>query len=155
MATIKICKPVTKAMAKRKGGRKPIALSLTDQQLDTISSALAVGFPQSKCAALVGISEAAFSRMLKRDKNELAIRLCQAKETGKKELLDIIKQAAATSKQWAAAAWLLERSAPQEFGQMSRTSSGSAVTINLQNVLAAQSARPSDRATVGNKTVNA
>jgi len=152
---VKIVKPITKQMAKRKGGRKPAALTLTDEQLSTISSALAVGFPQSKCAALVGISEAAFSRMLKRDKSELAIRLCQAKETGKKELLDIIKQAAATSKQWAAAAWLLERSAPLEFGQMSRTSgSGSAVTINLQNVLQAQSKRGPEQSKTGNKTID-
>ena len=142
-------------MVKRKGGRKAIALTLTDEQLSTISSALAVGFPQSKCAALVGISEAAFSRMMKRDKGELAIRLCQAKETGKKELLDIIKQAAATSKQWTAAAWLLERTAPLEFGQMSRTSSsGSAVTINLQNVLTAQSKRGPEQSKTGNKAVD-
>ncbi len=148
MAQIKIVKPVSKQMAKRKGGRKPAALTLTDEQLNDAKSALAVGFPQSRVAALLGISEAAFSRMIRKD-SALAETLCIAKETGKKELLDIIKGHA--QKHWMAASWILDRCYPQEFAQQTRTSSGSAVTINLQNILQAQAKRPAES---GNKTVN-
>jgi len=148
MAQIKIVKPVSKQMAKRKGGRKPAALTLTDEQLNDAKSALAVGFPQSRVAALLGISEAAFSRMIRKD-TELANTLSVAKETGKKELLDIIKGHA--QKHWMAASWILDRCYPQEFAQQTRTSSGSAVTINLQNILQAQAKRPAES---GNKSVD-
>ena len=148
MATIKICKPVTKAMTKRKGGRKPIALSLTDEQLSDAKSALAVGFPQSRVAALLGISEAAFKRMVKRD-DQLGMTLARARERGKKDLLDIIRGHA--NKTFCAAAWILERSFPQEFGQQTRTSSSGSVTVNLQNVLQAQAKRPAE---TGNKPID-
>ena len=128
-------------MAKRKGGRKPAALTLTDEQLNDAKSALAVGFPQSRVAALLGISEAAFNRMMKRN-NVLSETLQKAKEAGKKELLDIIK--GHSGKQWTAAAWLLERTAPLEFGQMSRTSAGSGVTINLQGIVQKMGNRPAE-----------
>lgn len=147
MATI-ICKTVTKAMAKRKGGRKPIALSLTDEQLNDAKSALAVGFPQSRVAALLGISEAAFKRMVKRD-DQLGMTLATARERGKKDLLDIIRGHA--NKTFCAAAWILERSFPQEFGQQTRTSSSGSVTVNLQNVLQAQAKRPAE---TNSKTVD-
>ena len=149
---VKIVKPITKAMAKRKGGRKPAALTLTDEQLNDAKSALAVGFPQSRVAALLGISEAAFSRMIRKD-TELANTLSVAKERGKKELLDIIKGHA--QKHWMAASWILDRSYPAEFAQQTRTSSsGSAVTINLQNVLTAQSKRGPEQSKTGNKAID-
>ena len=138
---VKVVKPVSKQMAKRKGGRKPAALTLTDEQLNNAKSALAVGFPQSRVAALLGISEAAFSRMIRKD-SALAETLCIAKETGKKELLDIIKGHA--QKHWMAASWILDRCYPQEFAQQSRTASGPQVTVNLQNVMAAQAKRPAE-----------
>ena len=141
MAQIKIVKPVSKQMAKRKGGRKPAALTLTDEQLNDAKSALAVGFPQSRVAALLGISEAAFKRMVKRD-NQLGVSLAEARERGKKDLLDIIRGHA--NKTFCAAAWILERSFPQEFGQQTRTSSGSQITLNLQAVMAAQAKRPAE-----------
>ena len=129
---IKVVKPVSKQMAKRKGGRKAAALTLTDEQLNDAKSALAVGFPQSRVAALLGISEAAFSRMIRKD-TELADTLSMAKERGKKELLDIIR--GHSQKTFLAAAWILDRCYPQEFAQQSRASSGPQVQVNLQNVL--------------------
>ena len=141
MAQIKIVKPITKQMAKRKGGRKPAALTLTDEQLNDAKSALAVGFPQSRVAALLGISEAAFSRMIRKD-TELANTLSIAKETGKKELLDIIK--GHSQKTFLAAAWILDRCYPQEFAQQTRTSSGSNIQINLSNIVQKMGNRPAE-----------
>ena len=142
--SIKVVKPVSKQMAKRKGGRKPAALTLTDEQLDNAKSALAVGFPQSRVAALLGISEAAFSRMLNRNKgeNELAISLSLAKEKGKKRLLGLIDKHA--QKNWQAAAWLLERCNGSEFAQRTQTGTSPQLTVNLQNVMTAQAKRPAE-----------
>ena len=141
---VKIVKPVSKKLAKPKTGRKPIALKLTDEQLDEAKQALSVGFPQGRIASLLGISEAAFSRMLNRNKgdNELAISLSLSKEKGKKRLLGLIDQHA--QKNWQAAAWLLERCNGSEFAQRTQTGSSPQVTVNLQNVLQSQAKRPAE-----------
>jgi len=141
---IKVVKPVSKKLAKPKTGRKPIALKLTDEQLDEAKQALSVGFPQGRIASLLGISEAAFSRMLNRNKgdNELAITLSLSKEKGKKRLLGLIDQHA--QKNWQAAAWLLERCNGSEFAQRTQTGSSPQVTVNLQNVLQSQAKRPAE-----------
>ena len=141
---VKIVKPVSKKLAKPKTGRKPIALKLTDEQLDEAKQALSVGFPQGRIAGLLGISEAAFSRMLNRNKgeNELAISLSLAKEKGKKNLLGLIDKHA--QKNWQAAAWLLERCNGSQFAQRTQTGSSPQVTVNLQNVLQSQAKRPAE-----------
>jgi predicted transcriptional regulator len=148
---VKIVKPVSKKLAKAKTGRKPVCMSLTDEQLAEAESALSVGFPQTRVAQLLGISDSAFSRMLNRNKgkNELATTLSLAKEKGKKRLLGLIDKHA--QRNWQAAAWLLERCNGSEFAQRTQTGNASSVTVNLQNVLAAQSKRPAES---GSKSVD-
>ena len=148
---IKIVKPVSKKLAKPKTGRKPIALKLTDEQLDEAKQALSVGFPQGRIASLLGISEAAFSRMLNRNKgeNELAISLSLAKEKGKKNLLGLIDKHA--QKNWQAAAWLLERCNGSEFAQRTQTGSSPQVQVNLSNIVQKMGNRPAE---TNSKTVD-
>tara|TARA_Y100001938_G_scaffold91190_1_gene125092 strand:- start:85 stop:540 length:456 start_codon:yes stop_codon:yes gene_type:complete len=148
---IKIVKPVSKKLAKPKTGRKPIALKLTDEQLDEAKQALSVGFPQGRIASLLGISEAAFSRMLNRNKgeNELAISLSLAKEKGKKNLLGLIDKHA--QKNWQAAAWLLERCNGSQFAQRTQAGSSPQVQVNLSNIVQKMGNRPAE---TNSKTVD-
>ena len=148
---VKVVKPVSKKLAKPKTGRKPVCMSLTDSQLAEAESALSVGFPQTRVAQLLGISDSAFSRMLNKNKgkNELATTLSLAKEKGKKRLLGLVDKHA--QKNWQAAAWLLERCNGSEFAQRQQTGNASSITLNLQNVMAAQAKRPAES---GNKAVD-
>ena len=148
---VKIIQPVTKKLAKARTGRKPVCMSLTDEQLAEAESALSVGFPQTRVASLLGISDSAFSRMINKNKgrNKLAIALSLAKEKGKKRLLGLVDKHA--QKNWQAAAWLLERCNGSEFAQRTQTGNASSVTVNLQNVMAAQAKRPAE---TGNKTID-
>ena len=148
---VKIVKPASKSLTRPKTGRKPACMSLTDEQLEEAKQALSVGFPQTRVASLLGISDSAFSRMINKNKgrNELATTLSLAKEKGKKRLLGLIDKHA--QRNWQAAAWLLERCNGSEFAQRTQTGNASSVTVNLQNVMAAQAKRPAE---TGNKAVD-
>ena len=141
---VKVVKPVSKKLAKPKTGRKPACMKLTDEQLAEAESALSVGFPQTRVAQLLGISDSAFSRMLNKNKgkNELATTLSLAKEKGKKRLLGLVDRHA--QKNWQAAAWLLERCNGSEFAQRTQTSGSSSVTVNLQNIVQKMGNRPAE-----------
>ena len=148
---VKVVKPVSKTLAKAKTGRQPACMSLTDEQLAEAEQALSVGFPQTRVASLLGISDSAFSRMINKNKgrNKLAIALSLAKEKGKKRLLGLVDKHA--QRNWQAAAWLLERCNGSEFAQRTQTGNASSITLNLQNVMAAQAKRPAES---GNKAVD-
>ena len=148
---VKVVKAVSKQMAKPKTGRNPVCLRLTDEQLAEAESALSVGFPQTRVAQLLGISDSAFSRMLNKNKgkNELATTLSLAKEKGKKRLLGLVDKHA--QKNWQAAAWLLERCNGSEFAQRTQTGNTSSITLNLSQVLTAQAKRPAE---TGSKSVD-
>ena len=148
---VKVVKPISKKLAKPKTGRKPACMSLTDEQLAEAESALSVGFPQTRVAQLLGISDSAFSRMLNKNKgqNKLAVTLSLAKEKGKKRLLGLVDKHA--QKNWQAAAWLLERCNGTEFAQRTQTGSSSNIQINLQNIVQKMGKRPVE---TGNKSVD-
>ena len=141
---IKVVKPVSKSLAKPKTGRKPACMKLTDAQLAEAESALSVGFPQTRVAQLLGISDSAFSRMLNKNKgkNELAVALSLSKEKGKKRLLGLIDKHA--QRNWQAAAWLLERCNGSEFAQRTQTGNASSVTVNLQSIVQKMGSRPAE-----------
>ena len=148
---VKVVKPVSKTLAKAKTGRKPACMSLTDEQLAEAEQALSVGFPQTRVASLLGISDSAFSRMINKNKgrNKLAIALSLSKEKGKKRLLGLIDKHA--QRNWQAAAWLLERCNGSEFAQRTQTGNASSITLNLSQVLTAQAKRPAE---TGNKAID-
>ena len=147
MATIKIVKPL-KALAKRKPGRKLTITKLSEEDLETAKEALELGMPISRIPKLLGISNTAFDRLLKKS-NGLSEVFLSCKERGvKKHLANIARHG---ERNWQASAWLVERTNGETFAQRTRTGSGSNVTVNLQNVLAAQSKRPAE---TGNKSVD-
>ena len=141
---VKIIQPVTKKLAKAKTGRKPVCMSLSDEQLAEAESALSVGFPQTRVASLLGISDSAFSRMINKNKgrNKLAIALSLAQEKGKKRLLGLVDKHA--QKNWQAAAWLLERCNGSQFAQRTQTGSSSNIQINLSNIVQKMGSRPAE-----------
>ena len=148
---VKVVKPVSKSLAKTKTGRKPACMSLTDEQLAEAEQALSVGFPQTRVASLLGISDSAFSRMINKNKgrNKLAIALSLAKEKGKKRLLGLVDKHA--QRNWQAAAWLLERCNGSEFAQRTQTGSSSNIQINLSNIVQKMGNRPAE---TGNKAID-
>ena len=150
MATIKIVKPL-KALAKKKPGRKLTITKLSEEDLLTCKEALEIGMPISRIPALIGISNTAFDRLLKKS-GDLSEKFLSYKERGlKKQLANI---ALAGEKSWQASAWLCERaySNNDEFAQRTKTSSsGSAVTINLQGIVQKMGNRPAE---ANSKTVD-
>jgi hypothetical protein len=124
-----------------KRGRKQALATVSEQQIQEAENAMQLGFPQSRVAGLLGISEAALSRAMKRD-DGIGERLARAKAEGIKNNLGIIQTHAAKS--WQAAAWILERTAGGQFAQPS-TQPAQNVQINLQNVLASQAKRPAEQ----------
>jgi hypothetical protein len=125
-----------------KRGRKQALATVSEQQITEAEDAMKLGFPQSRVAGLLGISEAALSRAMKRD-DGIGERLQRAKAEGIKNNLAVIQTHAAKS--WQAAAWILERTAG--FAQPS-TQPAQNVQINLQNVLASQAKRPAEQVKV-------
>lgn len=127
-----------------KRGRKQALATVSEQQIQEAENAMQLGFPQSRVAGLLGISEAALSRAMKRD-DGIGGRLARAKAQGIKNNLGIIQTHAAKS--WQAAAWILERTTGSQFAQPS-TQPAQSVQINLQNVLASQAKRPAEQVKV-------
>ena len=106
--------------------------------LETCGEAMRLGMPQGKCAALIGLSESVFSRLLKRNNNEAQEFLLLCKRQGEKANLQIVQAHAAKS--WQAACWLLERCNGQDYAQRTQTngtgssSQGSVLLTLVQNV---------------------
>jgi len=147
MATIKVVKPL-KALAKKKSGRKLTITKLSEEDLETAKEALELGMPISRIPKLLGISNTAFDRLLKRS-GDLSKLLLSCKERGvKKHLANIARHG---ERNWQASAWLVERCNGTEFAQRQQTGNASSITLNLQNVLTAQAKRPAES---GSKSVD-
>ena len=67
-----------------KRGRKQALATVSEQQIQEAENAMQLGFPQSRVAGLLGISEAALSRAMKRD-DGIGERLQRAKAEGHKK----------------------------------------------------------------------
>ena len=147
MATIKIVKPL-KALAKKKPGRKLTITKLGEEELQTAREALELGMPISRIPALLGISNTAFDRLLKKS-NGLSEVLLSCKERGvKKHLANIARHG---ERNWQASAWLVERCNGSEFAQRTQTGSSSNIQINLQGIVQKMGNRPAE---ANSKTVN-
>ena len=137
---IKVVKPL-KPLAKKKVGRKLTITKLSEEDLQTAKEALELGMPLSRIPALIGISSTAFDRLLKKS-NGLSEVFQSCKEKGvKKHLANIARHG---ERNWQASAWLVERTNGSEFAQRTQTGSSPQVTVNLQNVMAAQAKRPAE-----------
>ena len=137
---IKVVKPL-KPLAKKKVGRKLTITKLSEEDLQTAKEALELGMPLSRIPALIGISSTAFDRLLKKS-NGLSEVFSSCKEKGvKKHLANIARHG---ERNWQASAWLVERTNGSEFAQRTQTGSSPQVTVNLQNVMAAQAKRPAE-----------
>ena len=98
--------------------------------------ALALGYPASRVASLLGLNESVFNRILKRTEGA-ATALSLAKESGVKKNLSLIHKHA--ERNWQAAAWLLERCNGTEYAQRTQantgsSSAGSVLLTLVQNV---------------------
>ena len=118
-------------------GRKPAIRKLTPEMLETCGEAMRLGMPQGKCAALIGLSESVFSRLLKRNDNEAQEFLLLCKRQGEKTNLETVHRHAAKS--WQCACWLLERCNGTDYAQRTQTntgasSPGSVLLTLVQNV---------------------
>ena len=145
--SVKIVKPL-KALAKKKPGRKLTITKLSEENLQTAKEALELGMPISRIPALLGISNTAFDRLLKKS-NGLSEVFLSCKERGvKKHLANIARHG---ERNWQASAWLVERTNGETFAQRTRTGSGSQVTVNLQNIVQKMGNRPAE---TNSKTVD-
>ena len=120
-----------------KVGRKPAIRKLTPAMVTEACEALALGYPSSRVASLLGLNESVFNRILKRTEGA-ATALSLAKESGVKKNLSLIHKHA--ERNWQAAAWLLERCNGTEYAQRTQTngtgssSQGSVLLTLVQNV---------------------
>ena len=120
-----------------KVGRKPAIRKLTPAKVTEACEALALGYPASRVASLLGMNESVFNRILKRTEGA-AVALSLAKESGVKKNLSLIHKHA--ERNWQAAAWLLERCNGMEYAQRTQTngtgnsSTGSVLLTLVQNV---------------------
>jgi hypothetical protein len=145
--SVKIVKPL-KALAKKKCGRKLTITKLSEEDLLTCQEALELGMPISRIPALIGISNTAFDRLLKKS-NGLSEVFLSCKERGvKKHLANIARH---SERNWLASCWLIERTNGTEFAQRTQTGNASSVTVNLQNIVQKMGNRPAE---TNSKTVN-
>lgn len=98
---------------------------LTYELIEQMAALKADGLSNKDVCRAVGISEQTFYRWTQDPKNKLQRELCERlkKEESqfKQTLLTTIRSAALEKTQhWTAAAWLLERSFPDEYGRVDR-----------------------------------
>ena len=98
---------------------------LTYELIEQMAALKADGLSNKDVCRAVGISEQTFYRWTQDPKNKLQRELCERlkKEESqfKQALLTTIRSAALEKTQhWTAAAWLLERSFPDEYGRVDR-----------------------------------
>ena len=106
----------------------PAKLKLTRKLVDQIVELKRDGLCDADIIAAIGVNQSTFYRWLKDGENAksgvkraLYTELIKAESEYKRSLLTTIKSAAMSRKQyWKAAAWLLERKYPMEYGKMER-----------------------------------
>ena len=106
--------------------------------------ALALGYPASRVASLLGMNESVFNRILKRTEGA-ATALSVAKQIGIKKNLSLIHKHA--ERNWQAAAWLLERCNGMDYAQRTQTNTGSSSTGSVLLTLVQQVSGRSGEAT--------
>lgn len=83
-----------------------------------------IGVPDNKIAAYLGVCPQTFSVWINHPKTKLQRELSEALKKAEAErqaaLLSKIYKAADNPKTWQAAAWLLERLSPEEYGRVDR-----------------------------------
>ena len=112
---------------------------LTEDLIERAAALKADGLNNVDIAAALDVSESTFYRWLQKPNTKLkrafSESLKKAEALYKKELMTTIRDAAASKASfWTAAAWLLERKYPNEFGKAERRldgNDGSAPTIVL------------------------
>jgi len=107
---------------------------LTYELIDKMAALKGDGLSNKDICAAVGISETTLYRWLDEPKTKLHRALCEslkkAESDYKETLLNTIRDAAlAKNSYWTAAAWLLERKYPEEYGQNRKTESDRAESI--------------------------
>ena len=106
----------------------PAKLKLTRKLVDQIVELKRDGLCDADIIAAIGVNQSTFYRWLKDGedaksgvKRALYTELKKAESEYKRSLLTTIKSAAMSRAQyWTAAAWLLERKYPMEYGKMER-----------------------------------
>ena len=106
----------------------PAKLKLTRKLVDQIVELKRDGLCDADIIAAIGVNQSTFYRWLKDGENAksgvkraLYTELKKAESEYKRTLLTTIKSAAMSRAQyWTAAAWLLERKYPMEYGKMER-----------------------------------
>ena len=98
-----------------RGGRKS---KYTPERAERVLAALKIGVPRRHAAAYAGVSEDTLLRWIKRYA-DFAARVDEAEAQAVATWASVVHYAASVQQDWRAAAWLLERRAPQEY-QMHR-----------------------------------
>ena len=118
----------------------PAKLKLTYKLVEEIVELKRDGLCDADIIAAIGVNQSTFYRWLKDGENAktgvkrtLYTELKKAEAMYKKSLLTTIKSAAMSRAQyWTAAAWLLERKYPMEYGKMERkTDEGGDAPVQL------------------------
>lgn len=97
---------------------------LTYELIETMAELKGKGLSNKDVCAAVGISEQTLYRWLRKPSTKLHRSLCEslkkAEAARKEALLQRIYDASEKPQSWTAAAWLLERQYPDEFGRVDR-----------------------------------
>lgn len=97
---------------------------LTYELIETMAKLKRNGLNNKDICAAVGITETTFYRWIGKSTSKLHRALCEslkkAEAERKEELLQRIFKASEKTQSWTAAAWLLERQYPDEFGRVDR-----------------------------------
>jgi transposase len=123
---------------KRKLGRPRTPL-LTDPKVrEKVLNGIALGMTRERAAEFAGIARSTFYK-IQAEMPELVEQVQQAEARCQARCLGSINKAAVEMNQWTAAAWLLERRWPEEFGRIDRhliRSEGTGVPLPLEYVQA-------------------
>lgn len=107
-------------MAKRNGGRKTL---LTHEMKTILSEAIEKGMPVNKACDLAGINQGTFYDWLRKGREgrepyaEFSKAIAGARAVCMDSMLSLINEHALDPKNWRAAAWILERQFPDDFGE--------------------------------------
>ena len=120
----------------RPAARKPDPREVLDAKKRTkICGLLALGYSQRMAAEFVGCDPSTITRTAKRDEHFCA-QLAAAQSDADIDALKIIRRTADQERYWRAAAWILERRNPEEYGRRApNTFTGEQVMQILQRAL--------------------